>query len=261
MRVENTTFHFAGHENIVQNNKTVKEAIPKLLDHPVSVSISKEGLASYRNSVQENGQSLSYDEVIGQRKMLEEAKDSNINLDINYSTMLAKEANRLNDEDKKAMTGGGAISWQAKAENYAEAYANLYDEIMQGYANGTRKVNVEDKDSELGYRTMTMEEELGALDKAYEANVKFFEEAAEQEQKARKIIEETAEKIAEATKGRNSGRFDTYLRQHDGEQEKLPDNLAEKMFSVRDSWKAAYAVSGKGEAWKNVISMFNTIFQ
>ena len=47
MRVENTTFHFAGHENIVQGNKTVKEAIPKLLDYPVSVSISKEGLANY----------------------------------------------------------------------------------------------------------------------------------------------------------------------------------------------------------------------
>ena len=143
--------------------------------------------------------------------MLEETKDSNINLDINYSTMLAKEANRLNDEDKKAMTSDGALSWRAKAENYAEAYANLYDEIVQGYANGTRKVNVEDKDSELGYRTLTMEEELGALDKAYEANVKFFEETAIQEQKARRIIEEEAEKMAHISNGRTSRRMDTYL--------------------------------------------------
>ena len=261
MRIENTTFHFAGHENIAQGNKSIKEAIPKLSDHPVSVSISKEGIASYRNSVQENGRSLAYDEMVKQRKMLEEAKDSIVNLDINYSTMLAKEANRLNDEDKKAMTNDGTLSWRAKAENYTEAYANLYDEIVQGYADGTRKVNIEDKDSELGYRTLTMEEELGALDKAYEANVKFFEEAAIQEQKARRIIEEEAEKMAHISNGRTSRRMDTYLRQHNGEQEQLPDNLAEKILSVRDSWKAAYAASGKDEAWKNIISMFSNIFK
>lgn len=253
MRVENTTFHFAGHENLAQGNKSAKEAISILSEHPVRVSISKEGYASYRNSVQENGQSLSYDEMIKQRKMLEEAKDSNINLGINYSGMLAAEAYRLNDEDKKAITDGGGLSWRAKAENYAEAYANLYEEIVQGYANGTRKVNVQDENSELGYRTLTMEEELSELDKAYVKNVEFFEEATKNELETRKIIEETAEKIASATNGRYSGRFNAYLRQHDGEQEQLPDNLAEKLLAVRDSWKEAYSISGKNEAFRSAI--------
>lgn len=74
--------------------------------------------------------------------------------------------------------------------SHAEAYANLYDEIVQGYENGTRQINVIDENSEQGYRTLTMEEELSALDAAYEKNVKGFEEYAAQQNKARTIIGE-----------------------------------------------------------------------
>lgn len=74
MRVGNTAFHFAGHEQIAQENKLFKETNPKLAEQPVSVSISKEGYENYRSSVQENQQSPTYDQLIEQRKALEDVK-------------------------------------------------------------------------------------------------------------------------------------------------------------------------------------------
>ena len=258
MRVDNTVFHFAGHEKIAQENKLAKDAIPKLAEQPVSVSISKEGYESYRNSVQENGKSLSYDQVIEQCKMLADVK---MDSDTDYGYRLSLEANRLNESDTKALTSDNRLSWQAKAENYAEAYTNLYDEIVQGYENGTRQVNVIDENSEQGYRTLTMEEELSALDAAYEKNVKGFEEYAAQQNKAQPIIGEWKEQVAKIKSGVTSAQSVENKAEQDNRQEKLPDNLAEKLLSVRDSWKAAYLESGKDAAWKSVVSMFSTMFQ
>ena len=258
MRVDNTTFHFAGQEKIAQENKTVKLAIPQLVEQPIKVSISKEGYESYRNSVSESGQSLSYDGAIRQKKNLVEADQSK---GMDYSYRLSKEANQLNESDTEALKDGESLSWQARAENYAEAYANLYDEIVQGYENGTRQINVIDENSELGYRMLTMEEELSALDAVYEKNVKGFEEYATQQNKAQTIIGEWKEQVAKIKSGAASAQSVENNAEQDDEQEKITDNLAKKLLSVRDSWKAVYTTSGKDEAWKSIVSMFSTIFQ
>ena len=258
MKVDNTTFHFAGQEKIAQENKTVKLAISQLVEQPIKVSISKEGYESYRNSVSESGQSLSYDGAIRQKKNL---MDTDQSKGMDYSYRLSKEANQLNESDKEALTDGKSLSWQARAENYAEAYANLYDEIVQGYENGTRQINVIDENSELGYRMLTMEEELSALDAAYEKNVKGFEEYATQQNKAQTIIGEWKEQVAKIKSGVASAQSVENKAEQDDEQEKITDNLAEKLLSVRDSWKAVYTTSGKDEAWKSIVFMFSTIFQ
>lgn len=258
MRIDNTIFHFAGQEKVVQENKTVKSAIPKLAEQPIKVSISQEGYASYRNSVQENGQLFSYDGAIQQKKNLMDAEQSK---GMDHGYRLSKEANQLNESDKEALTDGKNLSWQARAETYAETYANLYDEIVQGYENGTRQINVIDENSELGYRTLTMEEELSALDAAYEKNVKGFEEYAAQQNKAQAIIGEWKEQVAKIKSGVTTAQSVEEQTEQDGGQGKLPENLAEKMLSVRDSWKAAYAASGKDEAWKSIVSMFSNMFQ
>ena len=159
------------------------------------------------------------------------------------------------------MTDGKSLSWQARAENYAEAYANIYDEIVQGYESGTRQINVIDENSELGYRMLTMEEELSALDAVYEKNVKGFEEYATQQNKAQTIIGEWKEQVAKIKSGAASAQSVENKAEQDDKQEKITDNLAEKLLSVRDSWKAVYTTSGKDEAWKSIVSMFSTIFQ
>ena len=46
-------------------------------------------------------------------------------------------------------------------------YGNLYDEIVQGYKDGTVERYVGDENSETGFRKMTLDEELARLDKAF----------------------------------------------------------------------------------------------
>ena len=109
--------------------------------------------------------------------------------------------------------------------------------------------------------TQTMEKELSALDAAYEKNVKGFEEYAAQQNKAQAIIGEWKEQVAKIKSGITSAQSVENKAEQDDEQEKITDNLAEKLLSVRDSWKAAYAASGKDEAWKSIVSMFSNMFQ
>ena len=45
--------------------------------------------------------------------------------------------------------------------NYVKAYAELYDEIVKGYENGTREIYVADEN---GPRKLTKDEELSNLD-------------------------------------------------------------------------------------------------
>lgn len=53
-----------------------------------------------------------------------------------------------------------------KTDYYQKAYAEIYDEIEKGYADGTRETKIVDKDG--NKRLATKEEELAALDKKYE---------------------------------------------------------------------------------------------
>ena len=52
--------------------------------------------------------------------------------------------------------------------NYVKAYAELYDEIVKGYENGTREIYVA---AENGPRKLTKDEELSNLDAAYKKTV------------------------------------------------------------------------------------------
>lgn len=135
-------------------------------------------------TVSGGGQPLTYDSMSLQKKILSDG--------IDYSYNLSKEADRLSSSDEEASTS----SWQTKLDNLSKAYENLRTEIVQGYENGTRRVYVIDESSETGYRTLTMEEELSALDAAYEKNVKSYEELSSQQEKAQGIIAEWQQQVA-----------------------------------------------------------------
>lgn len=258
MRIQanTTTFQFFDNEDAVQKNQVIKETIPKLAEQPVKVSISEEGYQNYRNSIVEM---QSYDEVVKQKKLL---TTDNLSADLNYNFDF-KIWETLSDEDIK-MSREGYLSFTDKVkgriENIAETYASLYDEIVQGYENGTRRINVIDNESENGYRTLTMEEEISTLDKAYEKAVKTVESVVQQQPKFQKAYEEYREKLERIGAGR-AELANRYTAQSQNSVESIPDNIYEKMISARDSWKAAYATSGKDEAWKNIISMFSSIFR
>ena len=159
----------------------------------------------------ENGKSVAYD----RKKILSGG--------INYSYNLSGEADKLNKADEEALAEGDTLSWQTKLDNLKKAYQNLRDEIIQGYENGTRQVNVIDESSETGYRTLTMEEELSALDAAYDKTVKGFEELSSQQENAREIIDEWQEQIAAIKEGKSTEQSVEEQEEQTGQEESEKD--------------------------------------
>lgn len=258
MRIQTntTTFQFSGKENVVQKNQAIKDIIQKLAEQPVKVSISEEGYQNYRNSIAET---LSYDEVVKQKKLL---TTENLSADLNYNFSFGI-WKTLSDEDIK-MSTDGSLSFTDKVkgsiENIAETYAFLYDEIVQGYENGTRKINVADNESEQDYRTLTMEEEISALDKAYEKAVRTVESFVQQQPKIQKVFEEYQHKLKKIGAGR-AELANRYTAQSKNSTENIPENIYEKMISARNNWKNSYAVSSKDVAWQDVVLTINKMFQ
>ena len=71
---------------------------------------------------------------------------------------------------------------------------------MQGYADGTRNVYVEDKADESGYRKMTMEEKISGLDAAYQKYVSGFEAGIHQAVDASKAFDKYMLELEENAK-------------------------------------------------------------
>ena len=210
--------------NYVQEKITPKDASRKIAKQPVRLSISNEGKEHYRNSIQQGGQE-SYDAVLQRREQL---KNEKINL-VDYGYEISKRA-------ANADTGKAVLSTASKADGYVKAYAELYDEIMQGYEDGTREIYVAGED---GPRKLTKEEELDALDAAYKKTVDSFVTMEQINQHARTIIGEEAEKIAKISR-RETKAADFLKEQKARGTDKVPENLNEKMLSAVASFKEKY---------------------
>ena len=105
-------------------------------------------------------------------------------------------AGRVTDDNKKAF-----YSVEDSADDLLKAYASLVDEIVKGHEDGTRKSYVKDKD---GLREMTMQEELDALDKAFEK----LTERSEKRLKNRDAEAAALEKYSNQLSGINSSKED-----------------------------------------------------
>ena len=217
-----------------RERKLVSDALPMTDNQPVKVTISEEGLKNYREKIT-NGQS--FEEVQEQRKLLLETK---LSPDMNYKFTLSAKVNSLNETDKEA-SGAKYLSNEEKLDNIMEAYTSLYEEIVQGYEDGTRVINVADENSEKGYRTLTMQEELADLDNAYESGVNTTVSIMEQNEKVSVAFEKYYAKIQSIGAGR-AELANAYADRRD-KVEMMPENAVEKMISERDAWKAVYAKS------------------
>ena len=208
--------------NYVQEKTTAKEADRKMAEQPVRLSISNEGKEHYRNSIQQGGQE-SYDTVLQRREQL---KNEKISL-VDYSYEISKRAD----------TGESVLSTAGKADGYVKAYAELYDEIVQGYGDGTREIYVAGED---GPHKLTKEEELDALDAAYKKTVDSFVTMEQTNQRARTIIGEEAEKMAKISR-KETKAADFLKEQKVRGTDKVPENLNEKMLSAVSVFKEKYA--------------------
>ena len=194
----------------------------------MKLSISNEGLEYYRNRIQQSGQEK-YDDVVQRKELLASKKIS----DIDYSYEIQKKAAQQN---QNVDTGKSALNITDKANNYVKAYAELYDEIVKGYENGTREIYVADEN---GPRKLTKDEELSNLDAAYKKTVDDFVTMETTNQHARGIIGEEMNKFQNTQGQLGIGLH--WGAKNQGKDE-IPENLTEKMYGAITSFKEKYTM-------------------
>ena len=219
-------------KNNVKVQKENKQTNEKhTTEQAVKLSISNEGMEYYRNCIQQNRQET-YDDVLQRRELLKSEKIR----DINYGYEISKKAAELNKDAANA--GQNALSTTDRANGYVAAYAELYDEIVQGYESGTREIYVTDEN---GTHKLTKDEELSNLDAAYKKTVDDFVTMETTNQHARGIIGEEMNKISKITT--RSTLASAYIEEQKTRgKDEIPENLTEKMYGAITSFKEKYTM-------------------
>lgn len=226
--IEGNVSQVSAGNNWFQNKKVVisgekgKNALSPKEDNGVKISISREGM----------------------KKQAKQA--TNDLLANNYGNELVGETEKL----KEQRTSDGIYSLPSKTEDYIGAYANLYDEIVQGYQNGTRERYIEDEASATGYRKMTMEEELNGLDKA-------FQRAADGAE-IKEMITNEFQRLSSKAGNKETSFTDANKKPQATDQE---ETIGQKMKKLAQVWKDAYKTSGSKESsMEKVLSVINDMF-
>lgn len=178
--------------------KQINQVMSHFADQPIQVDISKEGMEAYKKMYQkeERGDIYGLNIEITSNGLVfgnEDWPDIADFIDLGGASperMLRKGMDMQKWYDDW-------ISVKDKASMLLSAYAKAYDEICQGYENGTRvryKIDMGAKDL---YREVTMEEELEALRERYEARADNLEELHGLSCSARKGISGTHSEWAE----------------------------------------------------------------
>ena len=219
-------------KNNVKVQKENKQTNEKhTTEQSVKLSISNEGMEYYRNCIQQNRQET-YDDVLQRRELLKSEKIR----DIDYGYEISKKAAELNKDAANA--GQNALSTTDRANGYVAAYAELYDEIVQGYESGTREIYVTDEN---GTHKLTNVEELSNLDAAYKKTVDDFVTMETTNQHARGIIGEEMNKISKITT--RSTLASAYIEEQKTRgKDEITENLGKKMYGAITSFKEKYTM-------------------
>lgn len=155
-------------------------------EEPIKIDISQEGREQYRKSLSAHNQAkMGMESVKAHKNIIQ-----HLSMDSDFESKFHKEAEMMSVAAREKET---AITVKSKAENYFNTYTKVYDEIVRGYEAGTRETYVSEDG---GYRKLTKEEELSALDKAFGKIAGDFEKRETINQNARSIIEEGFKKFA-----------------------------------------------------------------
>ncbi len=219
-------------KNNVKVQKENKQTNEKhTTEQSVKLSISNEGMEYYRNCIQQNRQET-YDDVLQRRELLKSEKIR----DIDYGYEISKKAAELNKDAANA--GKKALSTTDRANGYVAVYAELYDEIVQGYESGTREIYVTDEN---GTHKLTKDEELSNLDAAYKKTVDDFVTMETTNQHARGIIGEEMNKISKITT--RSTLASAYIEEQKTRgKDEITENLGKKMYGAITSFKEKYTM-------------------
>lgn len=211
-----------------------------ILEDNVQLSISEKGMKQYH-------QTISGQKSINQKESVKE-----IPLLTDYNYKLSKAAN---------WTTGNDVSYSVSdlAVKFVKAYGDLYDEIVQGYANGTKETYIADKSSENGYKKLTMEEELQALNDAYKKASETIDGLAENSRQAQKAFEKYYAKLAKInTTNNRSALAKKYQEQ---KKEEIPIDIGDKMNQLASAWKNSYMkTASKNSSWESILPLIKNIF-
>lgn len=228
----------ARYETAVSNVKIsnsldeMKKNTPEQSD-ALKLTISKEGIEKFRDSIKV------------------EAKKSLGNTDViltDYRSMISSKLSSNYGEKMELGKAEGAYqSISDKADDLLRAYAESYDEIRKGYEDGTREAYIADNTSETGYRKLSMEEEIGELDKAYQQHVKEFERNNDtgllraMAEHAKKAIAMSGGRAQIASANKNN------LEKRLEETEKLPKDVGKKLMEASVAFKSKYDLQQVGK--------------
>ena len=214
-------------------DRNAPEAQPPQADRAVNVTISREGLESLQNG----GRARNHEGVVKQKESIMQVSKS---IEASYGHRLSEETGKL-----KGQRDSGAYSFSDRAADYVRAYGNLYDEIVQGYKDGTVERYVGDENSETGFQ-MTLDEELAGLDKAFQ---KMADGAGVKE-----MISGEFNRLASKAGSRQTAFTDVNKETQD-------TDVPQKLMALAQAWKNAYKVSGSKEGgMEKVLSMLDGMF-
>lgn len=214
------------------------------LDHPVELTISKESKEKYREMAQSYTQDFS-----GQLKMLDIFRNGTI---LDASGLEPK----LNASMKELAAAGEGkeLTFQEKAEDLLGAYAKLYDEISQGYDDGTKAFYVSDNKAHL--IKLTKEEALAELDRAYGKISEYMETSEKVDRIWAKVEAHIAKDMAELAELKESRGWDAtaereaYLRQVELDKKRMKnessdieiEGFSKKMVNAANDFKEQYGI-------------------
>lgn len=230
-----------GYANASQN--TASKDVKK--EEPIKIDISQEGREQYRKSLAVRNQGkMGLESVKAQKNIIK-----HLRMDSDFESKFHKEAEMMSAAAKEK---GTTMSIQGKAENYFSTYAKMYDEIVQGYEAGTREIYVSE---EGGYRKLTKEEEIAALDKAFGKIAGDFEKRETINRNARNIIEEGFKKFAPYRKAKDGSTTTvaeketkadsttTTEKENKETTSNIIEGISKKMINAADLFKAGYGKS------------------
>lgn len=174
----------------------------------VLVDISKEAMDKYRTEIQEEAVSEDDEEI----RWLN-TEDYTIN------------CVKISGKDEN----GNALSARELAQELLEEYKSKYQQLVNGYADGTIKIYSEDGEN----RLLTREEALQKLTEFFEDHARTMEEMMKQQDEAAKLLEDSIRKTPAWKK--TSQRARDFLEEQDKKREDYtyqPEHFSENIIKA-----------------------------